>query len=138
LLAVLPVVLAMLAAAIAGQSGSPPSSSEKSTRTAAQRKIDSQILYEVYRLRGEAARKGVPPGPTGVRIDDRRRALVDIRAEVSPALDRKLVKLGASVVERSPKYRSILAWVPLLELERLASDSTVTAIHPAPEATTGK
>ena len=35
--------------------------SEKEARTPAQAKINSQILYEIYRRRGEADSKGVPP-----------------------------------------------------------------------------
>jgi len=46
-----------------------PGVSEKESRTPAQQKINSQLLFEIYRLRGEAERKGVPPGPTGVKID---------------------------------------------------------------------
>src|SRR2546422_173707 len=51
-----------------------PVPSEKEARTPAQGKINSQILYEIYRRRGEARRKGVPPGPTGVAGDARGRA----------------------------------------------------------------
>jgi len=111
---------------------------EKDTRTPAQQKLDSQLLYEVYRARGLAARKRVPPGPTGVKTDPRGRALVDIRAEVTPALKEKVRQLGATIVDVSLEHRSIVAWVPLLQIERLASDTSVRAINPAPEATTVK
>src|SRR3954466_4829366 len=66
----------------------PPVASEKEARTPAQRKINSQILYEIYRRRGAAGRKGVPPGPTGIAVDGRGRALVDVRAEVTPPLQK--------------------------------------------------
>src|SRR5205814_6460947 len=65
--------------------------SEKDQRTPAQRKIDSRLLYEIYRLRGVAVQKNVPPGPTGVKIDPKGRAHVDIRAVVTAALTRKLL-----------------------------------------------
>ena len=110
--------------------------SEKEARTPAQRKINSQLLYEIYRRRGEAARKGIPPQPTGVRIDPQRRALVDVRAEVTPALQATLRSLGGVIISVSAPYRSIIARVPLLKLERLAEDPAVMFIEPAAEAMT--
>ena len=112
------------------------SESEKDSRTPAQRKINSQLLYEIYRRRGEAEEKGVPPGPTDVKIDADDLAFVDVRAEVTPALLETIYSLDGKIVTTSPEHRSIIAWVPLLELERLAEDDEVTFIEPAPEAKT--
>ena len=111
-----------------------PTPSEKESRTLAQKKIDSQILYEIYRLRGEATKKNVPPGPTGVRLDKTGRALVDVRVEVTPALEKLVTTLGGTIQSTSREYRSIIAWVPLKNLERLAGDRAVHAIVPAAEA----
>lgn len=111
-----------------------PTLSEKESRTPAQRKIDSQILYELYRLRGEAQQKNVPPGPTIVRIDQVERALVDVRVEVTPAMEKKVKSLGGTIQSTSVEYRSIIAWIPLKKLERLAEDRAVRAIVPAAEA----
>lgn len=58
---------------------SPLEPSEREARTAAQQQIDSQILPEIYRERGQAE-KLVSPEPTLVRIDARKRAFIDIRA----------------------------------------------------------
>jgi len=115
-----------------------PTLSEKESRTPAQQKINSQLLYEIYRLRGEARQKHVPEGETGVRIDAKKRAFVDVRAQVTPALEKKLTKLGATIVSTSREYHSILVWAPLLTLERIAEDRTVRAIEPAAEAQTAK
>jgi hypothetical protein len=112
--------------------------SEKETRTAAQQKIDSQLLYEIYRKRGQAVEKQVPPAATLVRIDAKGRALVDIRARVTPALISRVKRRGGSIVSTSTEYHSIIARVPLLELERLANDPAVRAISPAAEATTNR
>ena len=112
--------------------------SEKESRTPAQQKISSQLLYEIYRLRGEAAQKGVPEGDTLVRVDEKTRALVDVRAEVTPALLAKVEKLGAAIVSTSREYHSIVAWIPLLKLEGLAEDPAVRAIGPKAEARTAK
>jgi len=108
--------------------------SEKVSRTPAQQKIDSQLLVEIYRKQGTAAEKGVPPGKTGVRIDHEGRALVDVRAEVTAILEKKIRDLGGTIDATSIAYRSIVAWVPLLKLEQLAGDSAVISIAPKPEA----
>ena len=116
--------------------GAPAAPSEKETRTAAQQKIDSRLLYEIYRKRGQAEAKNVPPDATRVRLDKSDRALVDIRAAVTPALIAKVKKSGGTVVSSSAQYHSIIARVPLLQLERLAGDPSVRAISPAADAST--
>jgi hypothetical protein len=116
--------------------GTPAAQAEKQTRTAAQQKLDSQLLYEIYRKRGQAAEKNVPPDATRVDVDKDGRALVDIRAAVTPALLAKVKKRGATIVSSSTRYHSIIARVPLLQLERLAGDPAVRAISPAAEAST--
>jgi hypothetical protein len=121
---------------VAALQSRPPS--EKESRTPAQRKISSQLLYEIYRRRGEAERKRVPPGPTGVKIDEKGRALVDVRAEVTPAIEKKIRDLGGTILSTSAQYLSIIARVPILKLERLAEDPSVRAIEPAADAITNR
>jgi hypothetical protein len=106
-------------------------------RTPSQQKINSHLLYEIARRRGDDRQKDAPPDSTDVRIDARGRALVDVRAvPVTPSLERKIRDLGGAVVSTSVVERSILAWVPLLKLERLAQEATVRFIEPAAEAIT--
>jgi len=112
-----------------------PEVSEKAARTPAQQKINSQLLYEIYKRRGEE-KKQAPPETTGVRIDADGRALVDIRADVSPTLLRTIVRVGGRVVATSAPDRSVIARVPVLRLETLAADPAVRFIEPAAEATT--
>jgi hypothetical protein len=114
----------------------PPAAGEKEQRTPAQQKINSQLLYEIYRVRGEAVRKGVPPGSTGVKIDGRGRALVDIRVDPTPALQNKIRRAGGIVLSSSARDRSVIARVPLRKLETLAADPAVRFIEPAADATT--
>ena len=59
---------------------------------------------------------------------------MDVRAEVTPALEKKVRSLGGTIQSTSIEYRSILAWIPLKKLERLAGDRAVRAIVPAAEA----
>jgi hypothetical protein len=113
-----------------------PEVSEKAARTPAQQKINSQLLYEIYKRRGEAEKKQVPPETTGVRIGADGRALVDIRADVSDSLLRAIVHIGGRIVATSAPDRSVIARVPVLRLETLAADPAVRFIEPAAEATT--
>jgi hypothetical protein len=108
--------------------------SAKSSRTPAQRKIDSRLLDEIYRHQGKPGGNALPPGQTLLKIDLDGRALVDLRAEVTPALRKALVALKGTIVSTSTEYRSIVAWLPLLKLEEVAADPAVHAIMPAPEA----
>lgn len=111
---------------------------EKRTRTAAQRKIDTQLLHALYRERGDAAAKGVPPGELRVTFDATRRALVSIRARVTKDLLASIASLGGEVVSSSERANDIRAYLPLGTLEELAATKTVYALAPAEEATTNR
>ena len=125
----------LLTAAVALSGASAPQVSEKETRTPAQQKIDSQLLYEIYRRRGQAGQKGTPTDRTDLRIDARGRALVDVRApSITSGLTKRIRALGGTILSVSAEHQSILAWVPLLKLESLAEDPTVRFIEPAAEA----
>ena len=113
-----------------------PTSREKITRTATQRKIDSQLLYALYRERGEAEVKGVPPGELRVTFDAKRRALVTIRARVTKDLLAAIQKFGGDVVSSSERDNDVRAYLPLARLDELAAWKTVFAIVPGEEAMT--
>jgi hypothetical protein len=108
----------------------------KASRTPAEQKIDSQLLIEIARREPRSSRKDAPLLKTGVQIDGKRRALVDVRAEVTPALLKAMRSLGAVVVSSSTEYRSVIAWMPLLKMKQLAASSGVQSIMPAAQATT--
>jgi hypothetical protein len=117
---------------------SSPTIREKTTRTATQQKIDPQLLYALYRERGEAEAKGVPPGELRVAFDAKRRALVTIRARVIKDVLATIKKLGGAVVSSSERDHDVRAYLPLGKLEALAASADVTAIAPAEEATTNR
>jgi hypothetical protein len=112
--------------------------SEKAARTPAQRKIDEKLLYEIYRRQGITEEKRVPPGSTGVKVDPRGRVLVNVHARVTLPLAARIHARGGTVVSSSVEDRSIVAWVPLLELERLAQNVAVRSIARASEPMTIK
>ena len=109
---------------------------EKRSRTPAQKKSDSQLLYALYRKRGEARAKGVPSGELGVRYDEKGRAIVSIRARVNRTVLAKITSMGGKIISSSVRYNDIRAHVPLEKLEGLAALKDIFAIMPAEEATT--
>jgi hypothetical protein len=112
------------------------SNTEKDARTAAQKKIDSQLLYAIYQIRGEAQKKGTPTTPIKLSKDEQGRVFVDVRAQVTDKLVRAITKLGGVVSSRSERYHSILAYVPLGKIEALAESKDVKFIGPAAESMT--
>lgn len=112
------------------------SNQEKDQRTPEQQKIDSQLLYAIYQMRGEAEAKGVPTEPIPLEKDDKGRVLVDIRAPVTKSVKTRIEKYGGVVVSSSDKYHSIIAFLPLEKLERFARSKEVQFIAPKARAMT--
>ncbi|HJZ82254.1 MAG TPA: hypothetical protein VKD91_17975 [Pyrinomonadaceae bacterium] len=102
---------------------------EKASRTAAQKKIDSQLLYALKQQRGET--KGVPTEPIDIELDQKGRALVDITANVTPQVESQIRKLGGAIVSQDERYHTIRARLTLAKLEALAGLKDVRFIAPA-------
>jgi hypothetical protein len=108
-----------------------PDRQSRDARTVAQRKINPRVLSAIYRRRGDLQGKAVAKDPASIQVDRHGRALVDVRAQVRPDLEKKIKALGGIVVSTSSTYDSIVGWMPLQTLERLATDPGVRAIEPA-------
>lgn len=130
LLCVLAAAVIVVPAARA-QRTAPPELRARDARTVAQRKINARVLSAIYRRRGDLQGKTVAKDPATIQVDRHGRALVDVRAQVRPELQKKIKALGGIVVSTSDTYDSIVGWMPLQTLERLAADSSVRAIEPA-------
>ena len=110
--------------------------SAKVRRTPAQRKVSSQLL--------EARRKPRPKptaaGSGRLQATDPQakdeRVMVDIRADVTPAVLTRIRELGGTVINSVPKYQAIRAQIPLRAVVRLAALDEVRTIRPADEART--
>ena len=106
----------------------------KAARTPAQRKIGSDLL-----TRAAAVAAGPPPPDRQARADAAPgvappaapAVLVDIRADVTPALLARIRDLGGTVVNSVPRYRAIRARLPLAGLEPLAERADVQWIRAA-------
>ncbi len=132
LLCVLAAAVIIVPAARA-QRNAPPDTKARDVRTVAQQKINAHVLTAIYRRRGDLQGKTVAKDPiSSVQVDRHGRALVDVRAQVRPELEKKIKALGGIVVSTSSTYDSIVGWMPLQTLERLAADPGVRANEPAP------
>lgn len=103
---------------------------EKRARTAAQKKIDSQLLYATKMARGEAITSEVPTLAVDVPVT-RGRATVDIVGTISPALLRELAAKGATVINSMPAYNSVRVEIGLDRLEAIAGRAEVRSIMAA-------
>jgi hypothetical protein len=113
--------------AVRAQRDIPAASRPKDARAAAQNKIAPRVLSEIYRRRGDG-RQQSPVQRVRIPLDRHGRVLVDVRADVQPSLEKKIKALGGVIVSSSTQSRSIVAWIPLMTLERLAADPLVSAI----------
>ena len=62
--------------------------------------------------------------------------MVDIRADVTPAVLTRIRELGGTVISSVPKYQAIRAKLPLRAVEMLAGLDAIRTIRPADEART--
>ena len=124
----------------------------KAQRTPAQRKVSSQFL-EAQRTTAQRAvnsqlldalrtplREPTAAGTALLQATDPyakdERVMVDIRADVTPAVLARIQSLGGTVVNSVPKYRAIRARLPLPALEPLATLEAVQFIRPADQPIT--
>src|SRR3954451_11322091 len=80
-------------------------------------------------LRNAAGRSAPPPS---------RDVLVDITADVSPALQDRIRSSGGVIIESVPEYNSVRARVPADKLEEIASSPEVRSVRSADIAETRK
>lgn len=108
---------------------------EKESRTPAQKKIDSQLIYALRQKRGQT--RGVPTQRVDVGTDAKGRVLVEVVASpISARVLSKIRRLGGDVVSTSEQYHTVRAKLPLEKLERLAALREVRFISPPARAAT--
>jgi len=107
---------------------------EKTGRTHAQKKMDSQLVYAVKQNRNEAISAAVPTLPVKVDTDAQNRVLLDIKATVSQGLLDFIVQSGGAVVSQAAKYNAIRATMPHGSVEALADRADVRFVRPALKA----
>jgi hypothetical protein len=111
---------------------------EKARRTSVQRKVSSNLLYAGKMARGEAIAQGVARLEVEIPGVEDRRAVVDVRAQVSqPVLD-QLVALGAELLDVNATYDNIRLRVDLGQIEAIAALPEVVFVQPKQEAITSQ
>lgn len=107
---------------------------EKTSRTAAQQKVDSRLLLETYRRQDNSpldALSNLDNLHTGVEVSFEGEVLVDIRAQVTPALLLFLEAQGADMVNAHPRFDALRAHLPFDRLLTIAEHSDIHNIRPA-------
>ena len=107
---------------------------EKNSRTPAQQKVDSNLLYESKQRRGLAVAAGVAELQTGIEVGPAGGVVVDIVATKADAVLDAIAGLGGKVLSSYPQYRSIRAELPIDSLETLAEHSEILFIQPKQQA----
>ncbi|MHB8217734.1 MAG: S8 family serine peptidase [Candidatus Sulfotelmatobacter sp.] len=109
---------------------------EKASRTPAQQKIDSNVLYTIRMLAGKPAAPGVPYLYTGVDLDANDNIVADVVANVTDSLLQRLTASGAQVLYVNRALRSIRASIPPAQIEALAASPDVIFIWPRQASST--
>ena len=122
---------------------------EKARRTPTQQKLNSQ-LQDALRtplqkptVAGTSRLQATDPDAKNEReateADAKNeRVMVDIRADVTPTVLKRIRDLGGTVISSVPKYQAIRAQLPLRAVEMLAALDAIRTIRPADEAVTRK
>jgi uncharacterized repeat protein (TIGR01451 family) len=106
---------------------------DKFSRTPAQLKLDSQLLYALKQSRGQVMAPGVPTLQFLPTADTNGLFKVDIDAPVSSNLLAAITQSGGVIVSSVPQFGAIRARVPLPLTEQLAGRPDVRFISVASE-----
>ena len=94
---------------------------EKDTRSAVERKIDSQLLYELRMERGERVAGGVSVIETDLPYAPDGHVIVDVKALSTVGLLSAVATLGAEVISSTPEGAMLRAHIDIDHVEALAS-----------------
>ena len=107
---------------------------EKDGRTAAQRKIDSQLIYERKMEAGQPLASGIWAVETDLPYADDGHLVVDVRARAGSGLASRLPAAGIDVLFESADGSNVRAHLNVDQVEGLAADPDVLFIQPRQEA----
>lgn len=104
---------------------------EKETRTAAQKKLATALVYEVRAQAKDRVMEGLPRLPYPFTQDKSRRLEVDLEADVTPELLQAIRDADGVVVNQIPQYRAVRAYLSLGAIAEIAERDEVHHIRPA-------
>ena len=101
---------------------------EKASRTPAQQKMDSRLVFEIRKKQDPTLANGLTSLRAAVKIEGGGGVMVDIDATVTQALLDQIKASGGSVLVSSAQFHSIRALLPLESMEILAGRDDVKFI----------
>lgn len=102
---------------------------EKETRTPAQKKISSQLVFAAKESRNQIIAGGVPKLSSGISRAANGGVMVDIKATVTADLLAAITRLGGTIHSSFPQFNFVRATLPLSALETIAARSDVKSIR---------
>ena len=111
---------------------------DKKARTVSQKKIDSQILFQIKRSSGNRALRAMTSLRNSVQLSPSGRILVDIKANVTPGVIKSIQNNTGTVINSHPNYNSIRAEIPITKIEELSKHNDIHFVRPADQAMTHK
>lgn len=112
---------------------------EKAARAGTQRKMDSQLIYELKMRSGAQIAEGVQALETDIPYNDDGKAVLDLKATVSDSLLNQLrTTYGADIVNSIPALNSVRIQVDIDQIEAIAALPDVTYIQPKQEGMTSQ
>src|SRR5262249_50093617 len=109
---------------------------EKESRTDAQLKLDSRLIFELKMSRGQPVADGVDTLTNNLPTAPDRRLRLDVQADVSDSLLDTLRGLGAEILSSDAANHEIQLLADLDRVELFASLPSVRFIQPRKEAIT--
>ncbi|MCS6988459.1 MAG: S8 family serine peptidase [Chloroherpetonaceae bacterium] len=114
---------------------------EKSSRSAAQQKIESNVLQKIYAMReaGLTSQNALMRNAArfndqyGVQVDERGRIYVYLRPMPSTSfeqLESIALRNGATLGATNAEFKIVQAWVPFDKLETVAAHPAIASIQP--------
>src|SRR5262249_42695097 len=114
---------------------------EKANRTAAQRKMDSHLVFASKMARGQSITPSVPALPTAaahVNADAGNQVTVEVHGPVTPDLLAFIASLGGAIVASNPQSGVATTKLPLLAVEQIAQRPEVRFVTvPGPRHSNG-
>ena len=111
---------------------------EKMSRTPTERKMDSQLIYQLKMSRGQAVAAGVETVATDLPYTDDARVILDVSGEIGDPLLDALRGLGAEIQSVDAARSSVRVAVDLGAIEPIAALASVRFVQPKQEATTSR
>src|SRR5262245_26243298 len=111
---------------------------EKDSRTGAQLKMDSQLIYALKMRRGAMIAEGVRTLETNISYNAQGKATFDLKAMVSDALLNQLKAYGADVVSYVPEYNSLRIRAGMEQIEAITGLPAVIYVQSKQEAMTSR